>query len=391
MEKRQRAAAPSPQVHVELVQILYSAILPIGLIGGAYIGVGLTAMSRGSDPVIVGLTFAGASAALLRLLLTGLFRGSGRQRALTPAAARRWEWAYGLCNVAFGLCLGALGARTFAIHSAELELMSVALLSGYCAGQVTRICIRPWICVPSIAAAALPIIGALFWRGGQESVILGAFLLFFLFASFETIAYGYRTALTLIASRQQVAALARRDPLTGLLNRTALQDFVDAAILKIGDSGTMVAIHCLDLDRFKPVNDVYGHPTGDALLTAVAGRLTGLLRPGDAAIRLGGDEFVVVQTDIAGPAAAEMLARRMVRALGMPFRIDGRDLRIGVSIGIALARKDGDSLGVLLTRGDEALYAAKASGRNGFRFVDPADGKAGDAAMVRTWTGKQIA
>jgi diguanylate cyclase (GGDEF)-like protein len=239
--------------------------------------------------------------------------------------------------------------------------------------------------------AALPIIAALAWRGGVDDLVLAGFLLFFLLASFETVAYGYRTALTLIANRQQIAALARSDPLTGLPNRLALWETVDAAILDCKAEGRLVAVHCVDLDRFKPVNDRYGHPVGDALLKAVAGRLAGAIRPGDLAVRTGGDEFVLVQMGVADTAAAEMLARRIVRALNAPFAIEGYDIRIGGSVGVALAPKDGSTLEELMDRADKALYLAKGRGRDGFRFFDRGDEAVASDALVAAWRRKEPA
>ena len=112
---------------------------------------------------------------------------------------------------------------------------------------------------------------------------------------------------------------------------------------------------CLDLDRFKAVNDTLGHPGGDALLRAVAGRLAGALREGDVVARLGGDEFVVLQASHEQPRKAEALARRLVEELGAPYEVAGRPVAIGVSVGIALAPEHGASPDDLLKNADLAL------------------------------------
>ena len=138
--------------------------------------------------------------------------------------------------------------------------------------------------------------------------------------------------------------------------------------MSLGAGGRLLALHFLDLDKFKPINDRYGHPVGDALLKAVAGRLTRMLRATDTAARLGGDEFVIIQTGIAHPDEARMLAMRLLRTLSAPYQIDGHDLRIGVSVGIALAPSDGTDLDTLSSRADAALYRAKSSGRGTVAF-----------------------
>jgi len=124
-------------------------------------------------------------------------------------------------------------------------------------------------------------------------------------------------------------------------------------------------LHCLDLDRFKPVNDTYGHAVGDALLVAVGRRLERLLRAGDSAFRLGGDEFAVLQTGIAHPDESELAARRIVRALSEPYEIDGNPIVIGVSIGSARGVDCGPDLMLMLSVADKALYDIKHRGSPG--------------------------
>jgi diguanylate cyclase (GGDEF)-like protein len=131
-----------------------------------------------------------------------------------------------------------------------------------------------------------------------------------------------------------------------------------------------VALLCLDLDRFKAVNDTLGHATGDALLVAVAERLRGCLRERDVPARLGGDEFAVI---ITSDDAAEIgaVAERIVERVSRPYQFDGQLVRVGVSIGISRAPQDGSDTSALLNMADLALYRAKADGRGGWRFYDP--------------------
>ena len=163
--------------------------------------------------------------------------------------------------------------------------------------------------------------------------------------------------------------LAHYDELTGLANRRLFRETLDA---QCADSGVPpVALLCLDLDRFKAVNDTYGHPTGDRLLVAVARRLERQVRAGDLCARLGGDEFAIVLA-AADAALARAVADRLVVEVSQPYVIDGQQLGIGVSVGIALALPAALSYEALLKRADAALYQAKARGRGIACFHDPA-------------------
>ncbi|MGN6581980.1 MAG: diguanylate cyclase domain-containing protein [Bordetella sp.] len=162
--------------------------------------------------------------------------------------------------------------------------------------------------------------------------------------------------------------MAHHDPLTGLPNRAYL-DRVLTRMIEGLPSGVRFNVMLFDLDHFKPVNDSYGHATGDALLVAVGDRLNLLLGPDDLAVRLGGDEFVVVQRAVRDARLeAARLAERILEALLRPFLIDGLALNIGTSIGIALAPEDGDNAHDLLRHADAALYAAKNAGRGRYLF-----------------------
>jgi diguanylate cyclase (GGDEF)-like protein len=164
-----------------------------------------------------------------------------------------------------------------------------------------------------------------------------------------------------------VAHMAHHDPLTNLPNRLLFRDRLQQAVARVR-RGETIALLCLDLDRFKPVNDNHGHAAGDELLKAVAERLRAAVRATDTVARLGGDEFVVIQVGIRESAEAATLARRIVKALGHPYDIAGKTVDIGTSIGIAIAPKDGDDPDELLRKGDHALYRCKSGGRGSFAF-----------------------
>ena len=164
------------------------------------------------------------------------------------------------------------------------------------------------------------------------------------------------------AAEARIAYLAWRDALTDLPNRALLRESLERAMM-FARRGQMVALHCLDLDQFKTVNDTLGHPIGDGLLRAVAERLRNALRETDTVARLGGDEFAIVQTGIESPVDASGLANRILKLIEAPFEIEGHQIVIGTSIGIAFAPQDGRDADELMKNADLALYRAKADGR----------------------------
>jgi diguanylate cyclase (GGDEF)-like protein len=172
-------------------------------------------------------------------------------------------------------------------------------------------------------------------------------------------------------AEHHIRFLAHHDALTGLCNRARLMDELHDALDGLPQSGGRIALHFIDLDRFKEVNDTLGHDGGDFLLATVAGRLRAVTRTGDIAARLGGDEFVVVQTGIEGVDQAKDFAERLAGAVTAPMQFRGQDIVTTVSIGIALAPADGTDPARLLKCADLALYKSKADGRNCIRFFAP--------------------
>lgn len=160
-------------------------------------------------------------------------------------------------------------------------------------------------------------------------------------------------------AEMKLAHMALHDPLTGLPNRRALSEALERSLARAQRTGQPVAMLALDLDGFKAINDRLGHPAGDATLLEVADRLRRAIRRSDVVARLGGDEFAVVAAESGGRAPMARLARRIAAALAAPISLAGGDVSIGVSIGIAFHPGDGATTEQLLSRADEALYAAK--------------------------------
>jgi diguanylate cyclase (GGDEF)-like protein len=167
----------------------------------------------------------------------------------------------------------------------------------------------------------------------------------------------------------KITHLARHDMLTNLPNRVLFREHLEDAFHRI-QPGRGFAVHCLDLDHFKTVNDTLGHPVGDELLKLVAARLTEAVASTDFIARIGGDEFAVVQTNVRRPEQCSQLASRIVETISRPYDIDGRHIVIGTSIGIAIAPNDGANPDLLLKNADMALYLAKGDGRGTHRFFE---------------------
>ncbi len=189
---------------------------------------------------------------------------------------------------------------------------------------------------------------------------------------FSTIVFAHvqRVAMNLAKSEERAQRLAGHDALSGLPNRLLYGDRLDQELNRMRRGGEGLAVLFLDLDRFKDVNDTYGHEAGDDLIKQVARRLSDLLRGADTLARFGGDEFAIIQTGVRGPRDVEALARRILDCVGLPFEVPGGVVSIGISIGIALAPDNGEERETLMRLADTALYQAKNDGRNRYSFFE---------------------
>jgi diguanylate cyclase (GGDEF)-like protein len=198
------------------------------------------------------------------------------------------------------------------------------------------------------------------WLVLAASLLIGGIGIFHVFNS-------SRQAGRLLRAHDRISDLAQTDALTGLINRRAFSDILNAAFAGCRRGAKPFALLYLDLDHFKDVNDTRGHPIGDQLLRQVAERIKGAIRTNDFAARFGGDEFAILQSD-ATTFAADTLAQHINELLGTPFVIDGGEVQVSASIGIAVYSDDAASPDALMIQADLALYRAKEDGRNCYRF-----------------------
>jgi diguanylate cyclase (GGDEF)-like protein len=189
---------------------------------------------------------------------------------------------------------------------------------------------------------------------------------------------------------ERIAHLAMHDDLTDLPNRVLLRErFQQALAARQGQEST--AVLYLDLDRFKQVNDTFGHAVGDALLKSVSDRINSCVRKTDTVARIGGDEFIVVQSSADPDEEAATLAERLIKRVSLPYVLGESTVEIGVSIGIAVAPRDGADQDQLMHNADLALYRSKAQGRGTYHFFERSmQDRAKAASRADTTDGQRV-
>jgi diguanylate cyclase (GGDEF)-like protein len=347
------------ETYVELVRSLAGTVSNTALFGVLFSIVAVWAAARDPDPVVLASGSLGIALAVVRLAVLVRVKPTLCRPEIEAGEARHAERKFGATYLAFAALLGLFAGRIVQVASLELELLITALIVGYAAGVAAGLSLRPWLSVPATAFVVVPVITASLLRGGAHHLLLALVLTGLLAGGIANMLVRYRSEIEKIHMRQLLGTLARQDHLTGLPNRLALSDALASTEAR---GCASVAVHCLDLDGFKQVNDQHGHPAGDVLLQQVAGRLESLIRKDDMAARLGGDEFIVFQAGIADASEAELMARRVVRALREPYFVDGKELSVGVSVGYAIAEQGSQELRLLLGRADRALYRVKLRG-----------------------------
>lgn len=170
---------------------------------------------------------------------------------------------------------------------------------------------------------------------------------------------------------REMRYLAHHDGLTSLPNRAQFEETLERAATSAADNGHKLAVIILDLDGFKSVNDTLGHPIGDGLLKAAGERLQVSLRDNDLLARLSGDEFAIIVPKMSDPSSVNAMAKRIIELISSPFQIEGHEIMVGCSMGIAIGPDNGDTADKLVRNADFALYRAKSEGKRTWRFFDP--------------------
>jgi diguanylate cyclase (GGDEF)-like protein len=351
----------SESTYLELVRSLFGTLVPSMIMSALFVVTAWICVGGEGKALLTMLAILASAAAFLRHAILFALRMDAAKNGLDRALARRVEMEFGTAYLAFALLLGLFAAACLALCPVEEHIAIAALVVGYAAGVAAGISLRPWIGVPAMLLSVIPPLLVAIGLGDRPHLLLATLLAVLMSGGIGSMVGRYRAAVEMIEMRHLMASLARQDPLTGLANRLALADAFARSVES--QSSHALVLHCLDLDRFKPVNDLHGHLVGDQLLKAVAERLERLVRQEDLAVRLGGDEFVILQAQVVHDDQAELMARRLVQTMAKPFVIEGHHIQVGASVGYARALDHGSSLQSLLGAADRALYDAKHHGR----------------------------
>ncbi|MGP1282281.1 MAG: diguanylate cyclase domain-containing protein [Parasphingopyxis sp.] len=287
------------------------------------------------------------------------------RRARSPDRARDPEKTLrGLMIVSTGLITGLSAWSVYALTTptfADMILIPVSLVFGstciaHCLAPIRRAAIGVLI------IGVMPAATYLLLFGDFEGAVLGASMISIAILMIVFLMESYQRIVDGIVMQEEIRRLANTDALTGLANRRAIMDALDAADAGSAE-GPGYAIAILDLDGFKQINDTLGHHVGDTLLRIVADRLGEAARPGELVGRLGGDEFFVLMPLVTDECAASARTTAFLAALSQPASVDGHRIPVSGSIGHALSGRDGANADAVMMVADKALYALKRDGR----------------------------
>ncbi len=354
-----------------LVTTLYTQ--PSSLAIGAVATVGATAVAAYvSQAFWLGVACVVLAAVGAARVLSAIVLAADDRKASTQTL----ELAYEIGAFSYALALGLTAAYTIWWETgAQVELLMVANTLGYGIGVSARNAGRMTIAVGQLALTCVPTAIACFATGELTRIALGMTILLLIPAMISIAGNIFTVLRDSIASAEtsrkladKMQRLARTDVVTGLANRAGLDHAMIETMMRV-DAETRIALFWIDLDRFKEVNDLLGHPVGDRVLKQVAERLREVSPDGATVARFGGDEFIVF-TRIADRQIAERVASEIHCEIMRPFRIDGERLEVRASLGVAMLPDHGTDADTLMQGADLALYRAKVNGRAQTCFFD---------------------
>ena len=344
--------------YVELVQSLFGFTMPAMIMTICFAGTGAYVLTRGGDRILQLLFVLGLAASAVRLAT--LFGNRARVRApgLGAHVARSIERRFGYAYIAFAAAFGAFSAWAYLTVDTDVRMLLVALIYGYGAGVAMTVALRPWISIAAILIAIVPTIVVSLFQPGAAHWGTGMLTILFLAGGVLSMLQRYRDTAAQISLRRLMETLARQDDLTGLPNRLVLRERFEQLAAR-SDGSELIAVHCVDINQLEPVNEMYGHRAGDALLKAVAQRLRRVVRGDNLVIHLNGDDFVVIQPNMAEAAEAETLAHQIVATLDKSYVVAGEDIIITANIGYTIDMQQGAELDRLLLGAERALAGGK--------------------------------
>jgi len=361
--RRSTDGQPSdPDLVEELTQMAFHGLMPTIVLGAAGL-IGTTIQLA----LLCHDHFLGDSAAVMTLvfLVRAVMALKVQRAARSKVPATQLHRIHTLYTAASLLYYSTLACTTmycFRHHVVPAQVICIVGIFIMCTGINGRTVASP-LAAKIGGIILLAALGIAVYHPHDQVVISDELLIgVFTVAHCQAVQGKYDVAVQQIRARRKLRLLSEHDPLTGLVNRRRFEVELD----HLCQRESTFAVLFIDLDRFKPVNDTYGHAFGDALLKAVAERLLATVRKEDIVARLGGDEFAVLLLPATSRDGAELLASRINSAIAEPFLLEDISVGIGTSIGVALSTPGGAKPSDLLHRADAALYQSKESGRGGF-------------------------
>ena len=363
--------AISDRVRRTLVRTLYTQ--PTSLAIGALNGIVSTSLAAWfiGDPIFTGFVVVFGLVGIVRVLLAAQLSPDNKANT-----TRKLELVYEAGAFTYAFLYGAIAALTLLFQpGAGVEILIVACALCYGIGVSARNAGSPIIANGQLVLTFLPVLMACLALGTLPLLVLAITMVLVAPAMASITHNVHRVLRESIAAAETSEQLARKmevlahtDVVTGLTNRAGLNQLLVEALMNV-PADRMLAMFWLDLDRFKEVNDLLGHQTGDRVLMETAARLNAVMPEGAIIARFGGDEFTIV-CEVGNRQHAERLASEVHAELMRPIRVDGDRLEIGASIGVALLPEDGTDADTLMQNADLALYHAKVNGRKQTQFYD---------------------
>ncbi len=354
-----------------LVQTLYTQ--PGSLAIGAFNGIASTAIAAWVSEIR--LLYAGCII-LTVIAVARVTAALGMSPDEDKTSTRQLELIYEIGAFSYAFLLGAISAITVVYEAgAAVEVLMIANAVGYGTGICARNAGSPTIAFGQLTLVCLPIMGAALWIGSLPYLALFVTILLLIPAMmsitlkvFTVLRDSISAAETSAKLAEKMQALARTDVVTGLANRAGLNHEMVETMMS-ATPGQQIALVWIDLDRFKEVNDLLGHPVGDRVLAEVAHRLQDVSPENSTVARFGGDEFIVF-APVADRKESEKITSEIHAEIMRPIRIEGDRLEVRASLGVALMPDDGKDADTLMQSADLALYHAKVGGRAQTRFFD---------------------
>lgn len=372
-KKGREGAVVDAKVRAALVATLYSSPTSLalgalcGLIGSLYIAV------QANHPVLTYTAIVLTAVVIGRIASAYAFHSTAEEN---ESQTRILELVYEAGAWGYALVLGAIAGLTVALaDNAELHVLAAANAIGYAAGVSARNAGRPKIAIGQNLLASVPLAIGLMVQGSTGYLLLAVSQILFIIAvigitlrTYDIVHASFSSAHRNAMLAQEMRTYATTDPVTSLVNRAGLDDWLAGNFGR--NEPARFALFWFDLDRFKEVNDTLGHPIGDRVLVEVANRLRAVCDPDMLISRFGGDEFVVAAPHMSR-TAADSFGRLILTVLSQPFQVEGHNIAISASLGIALFPEDGQTASVIMQQADMALYASKMGGRSQQSFFDP--------------------